>query len=277
ENAELARQTQIKLAETETLLSVSRAVSSTFELQELVRHFLRQVANTFAADTVGLWLVDETGQWLTPLAGYHVPPAQLEALRDVRLSIAEHPLYVEAAATRRPIVVEDAATDPRLPAVLREQAPHKSHLWVPIVAKGRMIGGFAVVWWTRTREFSAGDLALIEAIATQAGVAIENARLFDENRRRVEELSVLHELSRAVTGQLDRAALLESLRGQLARVVDVSNMVVVLRDGQVDPSEPRRYPASGIGLMAPVLESGRALRTDDYGAECARRGVRPVA
>src|SRR6185436_3994671 len=255
----------------------SRAVSSTFDLQSLVRHFMRQVATTFEADTVGLWLVDETGRWLTPLAGYHVPPAQLEMLRGVRLSITDHPIFAQAASTLRPVVSHDASNDPRLPRALREDAPHRSHLWVPVVAKGRMIGGFAVVWWTRLREFSASDLALIEAIATQAGVAIENARLFDENRRRVEELSVLHELSRAVTGQLDRAALLESLRGQLARVVDVSNMVVVLRDGQVDPSEPRRYPASGIGLMAPVLESGRALRTDDYGAECARRGVRPVA
>ena len=93
ENAELARQTQSKLAETETLLSVSRAVSSTFDLQSLVRHFMRQVATTFEADTVGLWLVDETGRWLTPLAGYHVPPAQLETLRGVRLSIADHPIF----------------------------------------------------------------------------------------------------------------------------------------------------------------------------------------
>jgi len=290
ENAELARQTQRKLAETETLLSVSRAVSSTFDLHGLVRHFLRQVANTFEADTVGLWLVDESGQWLTPLAGYHVPPAQLEALRGVRLSILDHPIYAESAATRRAIVVEDAATDPRLPRILREQAPHKSHLWVPVVAKGRMIGGFAVVWWTRSREFSPSDLALIEAIATQAGVAIENARLFDENRRRVEELSVLHELSRAVTGQLDRAALLDALRGQIGRVLDVGNMGVLLRaedgdemevvlrtvDGEIDVSEPRRYPSTGVGLMTVVLEAGTPLRVDDYAGECARRGVQPV-
>jgi signal transduction histidine kinase/CheY-like chemotaxis protein len=290
ENADLARQTQRKLAETQTLLSISRAVSSTLDVQGLARHFMRQVATTFGADTVGLWMVDETGRWLTPLAGYRVPPTQLGALREVRLSM-DTPLYAEAAATLRPVFTHDAASDPRLPAVIREQAPHRSHLFVPVVAKDRMIGGFAVVWWERQRDLSESDLALVEAIAGQAGAAIENARLFEENRRRVEELSVLHELSRAVTGQLDRAALLESLRGQLARVVDVSNMVVVLRaedsddievalrlrDGQVDPSEPRRYPASGIGLMAPVLESGRALRTDDYGAECARRGVRPVA
>jgi GAF domain-containing protein/CheY-like chemotaxis protein len=290
ENADLARQTQSKLAETQTLLSISRAVSSTLDLQGLARHFMRQVATTFGADTVGLWMVDETGRWLTPLAGYRVPPAQLGALRGVRLSM-DTPLYAEAAATLRPVFTHDAAHDARLPAVIREQAPHRSHLFVPVVTKDRMIGGFAVVWWERQRDFSESDLALVEAIASQAGAAIENARLFEENRRRVEELSVLHELSRAVTGQLDRAALLEALRAQLARVVDVRNMVVVLRteetdeievalrmiDGEVDTAEPRRYPrASGIGLMAPVLESGRALRTDDYGAECTRRGVKPV-
>jgi GAF domain-containing protein/CheY-like chemotaxis protein len=291
ENADLARQTQSKLAETQTLLSISRAVSSTLDLQGLARHFMRQVATTFGADTVGLWMVDETGRWLTPLAGYRVPPTQLAVLREVRLSM-DTPLYAEAATTLRPVYTHDAATDVRLPAIFREQAPHRSHLFVPVVAKDRMIGGFAVVWWDRQHEFSESDLALVEAIAGQAGAAIENARLFEENRRRVEELSVLHDLSRAVTGQLDRAALLDSLRAQLARVVDVSNMVVVLRaedsdeievalrmiDGQVDWGEPRRYPgASGIGLMAPVLESGRALRTDAYGAECERRGLKPVA
>jgi GAF domain-containing protein/CheY-like chemotaxis protein len=291
ENAELARQTQSKLAETETLLSVSRAMSSTLDVQGLARHFLRQVARTFGADTVGLWMLDETGQWLLPHSGYRVPTPWLLGLRDVRLSLTGHGFYEEAARTRRPVFTADAARDPRVPAVIREQAPHQTQLFVPIVAKDRMIGGFAVVWAERVRELSAGDLALIEAIASQAGVAIENARLFEENRRRVEELSVLHELSRSVTGQLDRAAVLEALRTQLARVVDVRNMVVILRaadrdelevalrtlDGELDTSEPLRYPSSGVGLVAPVLESGRPLRTDDYSAECARRGLKPNA
>jgi GAF domain-containing protein/CheY-like chemotaxis protein len=290
ENVELARQTQIKLTETETLLSVSRAVSSTLDVQSLVRLFLRQVATTFGADTVGLWMVDETGQWLTPFAGYRVPTAQLTALREVRLSMVEHAIYAEAARTKRPVFSADAAHDPRMPPIIREEAPHRSHLFVPVVAKDRMIGGFAVVWWERGRDFTAGDLALMEAIANQAGVAIENARLFEENRQRVEELSVLHELSRAVTGELDRAALLDALRTQLARVLDVRNMLVILRaddgddlevalrivDGEREEGEPRRYPP-GSGLVGAVLDSGQPLRTDDYAAECMRRGVRPVA
>jgi GAF domain-containing protein/CheY-like chemotaxis protein len=290
ENAELARQTQAKLAETETLLTVSRAVSSTLDVQSLVRHFLRQVAAAFGADTVGLWMVDETGQWLTPFAGYRVPTPWLQALRTLRLSISEHAIYAEAARTRRPVFSADAVNDPRMPPVIREQAPHPSHLWVPVVAKDRMIGGFAVVWQQPRRAFTESELGLVEALANQAGVAIENARLFEENRRRVEELSVLHELSRAVTGQLDRAALLEALHLQLGRVLDVRNMVIVMRadegdefevalrlvDGRRDDGEPRRYPPGGPGLMGVVLQTGQSLRTEDYGAECARRGVTPV-
>ena len=45
----------------------------------------------------------------------------------------------------------------------------------------------------------------MEAVGSQAGAALENARLFHDNQRRVEELAVLHELSRAVTGRLDKA------------------------------------------------------------------------
>jgi GAF domain-containing protein/CheY-like chemotaxis protein len=290
ENSELARQTRRKLAETETLLSVSRALSSSLDIQALVRHFLRSVASATGADCVGSWIVGDDGEWLEPLAGYRIPPERLEAFRGFRVSILKHAFYAEAARTRRPIHTSDAMHDPRLPAAVREQGPHRSQLFVPVVVKDRMIAAFAAVWWELAREFGDGELALMEAIANQAGVALENARLFDENRRRVEELSVLHDLSRAVTGQLDRAALIEALRGQLARVLSAENMVVILCDeargdlevairivnGVEDPSPPRRFPTHACGLVSVVLEQNRAVRTDDYAAACEQYGAAPV-
>jgi signal transduction histidine kinase/ActR/RegA family two-component response regulator len=122
-------------------------------------------------------------------------------------------------------------------------------------------------------------------------VAVENARLFTENRRQVQELSVLYDLSRAVTGELDRAALVEAIRRHLERVMDVRNMVILIRDedaddiqvalrtldGERNDDEPLRYSLRGIGLIQFVLEEGRTLRTADYAAECARLGVAPVA
>jgi GAF domain-containing protein/ActR/RegA family two-component response regulator len=290
ENADLSRQTQAKLRETEALLSVSRALSATLDLTTLFRHLLRRVASTLGADSVGVWLLGEDGEWMEPHTGYHVPRELLEFLRRARLSIAKDEFYAEAARTLRPIFSRDVGADSRVPAVLREGAPHRSQLFVPIVTQGRFIGGFAAVWWERECELSTGDLDLMEAIASQAAIAIANVRLFEENRRQVEELSVLYELSRAVTGQLDRTALIDAVATQMARVLDARQMIAMLvdesrgdlevifriADGARQPAH-ERHPRRGVGLQSVVLETGRPLRSEDYVADCARHGVQPVA
>jgi GAF domain-containing protein/CheY-like chemotaxis protein len=290
ENAELARQTEIKLRETETLLSVSRALSSTVNLEALLRHFLRSVTRAVEADSAGAWLRAGDDEWLEPVAGYQIPPERLAALRGLRVSLARHAFYAEAARTKRPVSSSHVAEDPRLADVMTDALPHRSQLFVPVVVKDRVIGGFGLIWLDRVREFSPGEIALMEAIANQAGVAIENARLFEENRRQVGELSVLHELSRAVTGQLDRAALVDAIRAQVARVLDARNMLIALRDedrgdfevilrvvdGALEMRPPLRYPPRSVGLMSVVFETGRPMRTDDYLAECARSGVEPA-
>jgi len=290
ENAELARQTQAKLEETERLLSISRTLASTLDLETLPRQFLRHVVTALGADTGGMWLLDGGGEWMEALAGYHVPPDRLDDLRRVRLSIVQHPFYAEAARTRRPVVSTDVMRDPRIPPELCGAAPHRTQLFVPIIAKDRIVGGYGVMWWEASREPSEGELRVMVAIASQAGVALENARLFRDNQRRVEELSVLHELSRAVTGQLDQADLLDTIEQQVARLLDVRHIVILfddevddhlevvlrVKDGARPEGERRHYARSAAGLSGVVLGTARPLRTDDYIAECARHHVDPV-
>ena len=289
ENVDLVRQTETKLRETETLLSVSRALSSTLDLESLLRHFLRRVAQAVDADAVGSYLLDEDGEWLRPFQGYRLPPEHLEALRRLRLSIRQYPFYAEGAHAKRPVFARCVAEDPRIPRIVRDNLPHQSQLFVPIVTKDRVIGGLVAVWWQRAREFSDSDLAVIEAIATQAGVALENARLFEENRRQVKELSVLHALSRAVTGELDRRTLVEALYAQVALVFDTRDLLILLpgtaepevvvalriRDGERQATSFERCSANHAGLAAAVMKTGLLVRTNDYAGECARHGVDP--
>ena len=286
ENVELARQTEAKLKETNTLLAVSRAMSSSLDVDVLVRQFLGRIATVLDADGVGSYMLRDS-EWLTPLQGYRLPPERLELLRKLRLSIVSHPFYAEGARTKRPVFSPDAMNDSRIPDVMREAVPHKSELFIPIVAKGQVIGGLIAAWWNRVREFSEGELALIEAIASQAGIALENARLFQENRRRLEELSVLHGLSRAITGQLDRKALIEALDSEVTRVFDARNVVVALSgdtegeaelvlritDGVRDADVPQILTQPEAGLAGVVMTTGVSLRTDDHAEECARRGI----
>ncbi len=161
----------------------------------------------------------------------------------------------------------------------------------PLSVQERLLG---VIAMNRTSPAAAPfldeDLAVLESFAARAAIALENARLYAQNRRQVEELSVLYELSRAVTGQLDRATLLEAIRAQVARILDAANMAIVLLDderrdlevvlrtvdGARDMRTPLRYPSHAVGLMSVVLLTGEAVLTEDYIAECARRGVEPV-
>src|SRR5256885_9936562 len=170
---------------------------------------------------------------------------------------------------------------------MRDALPHRGQLFVPRVVKERVIGGFGLIWYERARAFSESELGLMEVIANQAGVAIDNARLFEENGRQVQERAVLHELSRAVTGELERAAMIDAIHAQVAGVLDVRNRDSALHDeerreseillrieaGVVDLRPPLRYAERESGLMSVVRDTGRAIRTDDYEAECARHGV----
>jgi signal transduction histidine kinase/CheY-like chemotaxis protein len=238
-----------------------------------------------------MWLLEDDKEWLTPLAGYHLPSERIEAIRGLRLSIRRHAFYREAAEQRRSVISTDAAHDPRIPEEVRRSAPMRTHLFVPIFAQEQMIGGFSAGWWDKVRELSEAEIRLMEAVASQAGVALQNARLFQDNQRRVQELSVLHELSRSVTGQLDQAGILDTLHQQVPRVLDVRHMAVVLLneerdrldvalrvlDGRrCDEAEPRSYPLGQSGLTTIVLETGRPIRSSDYLGECRRHGVAPV-
>jgi signal transduction histidine kinase len=289
ENADLARQTRQKLEEMERLLAVGRTMASTLELGPLLREFLRHVARTVDADSVAMWLADPATGVLDPIAGYHVPADVVARVRGFRLDPRQSPLYADAIARRVAVVSANAPAEPRLPAALTALAPHQGQLFAPIVAKDRVIGAIIAAWWEREPALTERELALVEAMGAQAGVALENARLFEEHRRRLEELSVLHELSRAVTGQLDVGALAEAVHREASRVLDTGNLSVLLhdeargvltpalavREGMRESGPPVDLPPDA-GLAGLVVARRTPLRTAGYLEACRREGVRPL-
>ena len=289
ENADLARQTTEKLDEMERLLSVSRALSSTIELGPLLRTLLQHLTRTAGADSAGVWLADPATGVLEPFAGYHVPRAVVERLSGFRIDPGQSPLYADAIARRAVVTSKDAARDGGLPPGLVALAPHRSQLFAPIVANERPVGAIIAVWWDREPTCGDRELALVDAMANHAGIALERARLFEDDRRKLAELSALYELSRVVTGQLDTAQLVEVVHREVARVLDVRNLAIFLYDpvrrelevalrewdGAREPDLPRRR-ALGVGLATAVVTRREPLRTTDYAAACEREGVEPV-
>ncbi|MGH7355906.1 MAG: GAF domain-containing protein [Candidatus Rokuibacteriota bacterium] len=290
ENTKLYAEVRERLRETTALLAVGRVLQRPGAVADTMRLVAREVANAFGADMVGAYLLDEPKEALVAVAGYHVPRDLLGAFLGKPMRLEAFSALLDAWRDGRASYSDDVLNDDRFDAAWKAGLPPHSVLFVPTIAHGEPVGGLFVVWWRTGRPFPPAEISLAEGVAAQVGLAIESAGLFEENRRRVEELSVLHDLSRAVTGQLDRAAVIEAIRSHVARVLDARNMVMILRDvergdlevalrirdGAEDREPPLRYPAGTTGLMTRVLESGQPVRTDDYLGDCARLGVIPV-
>jgi signal transduction histidine kinase len=95
---------------------------------------------------------------------------------------------------RRSIRIPDVMTDPRGVGFPPNHPPMHSFLGAPVKAMGRVFGNLYLTEKAGGSEFSVDDEAALEVLATQAGVAIDNARLYEETQRAERELARLQVL-----------------------------------------------------------------------------------
>jgi GAF domain-containing protein/CheY-like chemotaxis protein len=282
ENARLFSLESARRGQIAVLAEAERELAPELDPGRLLTLIIERATRLFSAPGV-IYLADAGGML--------VPRAWTQGGGFGNLSLASGQGVVGACAEQRRGLIENDYAASRFALSKWVELGVSRAMAFPLTVQDRLLG---VVAMNRAgadaAPFSDDDLALLESFAARAAIALENARLYEQNRRQVEELSVLLELSRAVTGQLDRTTLLEAIHTQVGRVLDADNMAIVLRDdergdlevvlrtldGVRDMRSPLRYPSRSVGLMSVVLETGEPVRTDDYAAECARWHVEPV-
>jgi GAF domain-containing protein len=221
ENARLFEETQQRIGQTQLLLSVSEATASTLESTEVMRRIARAVAGALGADTTAAYVLDETGQWLQPVAGYRVPPAQLEMYQRVQLPVEGHPFIEEAIGKQQTVFASDTARDARYDEEIARFIPARSVLLTPMMVKDEAIGVLWAVWWEQAHELTDEEQGLAEGLVRQAAIAIDSARLFGETRRRAEEFAALHEVSLELAQeQRDLDTVLETITRQAMALLD---------------------------------------------------------
>jgi PAS domain S-box-containing protein len=283
ERAELQRREQLRLRETETLLAVSRALSSTLDPTETMRRVAREIALALGADSVGAYLADAAHESLWPTAGYRVPHDMLDAFRRIPIPIKGHTAIEEAWVHRRAVWTDNMPGDSRVDPETLRQFPHQSDLFVPIRVKDRPVGGFFVIWWTARRSFTEWEISLVQGISDLAGIFLENAQLYREtaqaSRAKDEFLATLsHELrnplgaiANAVAalhrgpGGEDKAARLRQLIDRqthhLTRLVDDLLDVARATAGKIALTrQPVDLGDVAGGCVRSLRESGRAHR-----------------
>jgi signal transduction histidine kinase len=205
ENARLYQNAWERARKLSTLYEVGRTISSTLNLQEVLDLIMVKAVEILDAEAGSLLLLDERGREL--IFQVAIGPTGKQLL-DRRLPVGTG-LAGAAAQEGQAIIVNDVKADPRWNVTVDEstQFVTRSVLAVPMVSKERVIGVIEVINKRSDPGFDEEDASLLTAFASQAAVAIENARLYSTTDQilaeRVCELSLMQAIDRQLNATLD--------------------------------------------------------------------------
>jgi signal transduction histidine kinase len=180
--------------------------------------------------------------------------------------------------TGKPLLVSDVSQDPRHHRVPGDSQT-KSELIVPLKTKDLIIGVLAVSS-DRLDGLDESDLAVVQSLAHQATIAIENARFLEAEQRRAEQFRVISEVGRQITSILDIDELLREIVRSLKETFGYYLITVGLIEGDEvvfkagvkthwdDPQfQPPSVKVGGKGITAWVAATGEPILAPDVSKE----------
>jgi signal transduction histidine kinase len=161
-----------------TINAVCSIVTGSLELEQILNGALDKVLEVMGLDVGLIFFLDRRTQELI-LAAYRGISEESAAGVD-RLKLGEG-FCGQVAQSGELMMVKDSSSDPRLTRIAVRKEGLRSQIIIPLKSKGEVQGVLAVA--TRgSRQFLPEELELTTAIGNQIGVAIENARLYDNMR-----------------------------------------------------------------------------------------------
>jgi signal transduction histidine kinase len=204
----------------ETLLEASRALSAELDPAALLTQVMETAARVTEAEAGSLLLLDEvTGELVFDTA----LGAAGERVKSVRLKPGEG-LAGWVAARREPLLVNNVPVDPRWAKRVDQRSDFETRqlIAVPVVHQGRLLGVLESINKKGGDRFDENDRRLMELLAAEVGVALENARLFARLRAEKQTLAALFAEMTDGAAVVDPHGRVEMINAAGARLLGVS-------------------------------------------------------
>ncbi|MBF8255788.1 MAG: hypothetical protein HW375_695, partial [Anaerolineales bacterium] len=178
-----------------------------------------------------------------------------------------------------------AITQQAFDSVATAQSEDGREVAVPVVVRGEAIATISARRPAEDEPWAKDDIELIQAAAVQVGLALESARQYAEEQRRVAELEVVNRVAQAVSQLLRLDSLFRVVHAQMAQVLPQTDLAIGLYDPATDQvaypfwsednevSERRLAPV-GNDMAAYVLRTRQPLTlTEDLAGQAAIFGI----
>jgi len=241
----------------EASAEVASAVSSVLDRDRLIRQVVDLIRERFDLYYVGLFLVDEEGEWAWLRAGTgEAGQAMLARGHKIRVGTGMVGWAIANAQARIALDVGEDAV--RLATA--ELPKTRSEAALPLRSRGRVIGALTVQS-DRPAAFDQATIVVLQAMADQVAVALDNARLFAEAEEALEAM-------RRAYGEMGRRAWRQTLRAYGGIGYHISQEGLTrLEEGDTSAWRPETRRA---------LESGRPVQSEDSTPEGSRFLSLPV-
>ncbi|HXQ36636.1 MAG TPA: GAF domain-containing protein, partial [Anaerolineales bacterium] len=178
-------------------------------------------------DTATLWLREKNRLNVAAARGF----PDTERRLGLTIAMEDSLLFKEMIRTGQAILVGDVRQDPRFPQL---EAPRLSWLGMPLISKNEVIGVLALEKW-QAYFYNRENLQVGTTFASQAAIALENARLFEDSMSRASELdqrsqrlALLNRFSSALSGLLEEGKILQLTAQELMDALNAPLVSVVM-------------------------------------------------
>jgi signal transduction histidine kinase/CheY-like chemotaxis protein len=257
-----------RLTRLSSLVEIGRALSSSLDLGTLLETVHWQMGRVFDAANFYVAIHEEEArQWFMALDfehGLRQPPAR----HSIDAGLTGHMIRTRAGLIF-PTPPDFAAFVEREGNIALGELP-VSWMGVPLLAGDRVMGAMAIQNYDQEVRYDADDLEFFLTVGTQVAMAIQNADLYKDVSSRATELSILLEISRALSKNLELEPLLETVCREVGRVFDTKNFYIATHEKGSDEHTisfgfkngerlpPATYPIR-MGLTGYILKTGHSL------------------
>ncbi|MBI5302214.1 MAG: GAF domain-containing sensor histidine kinase [Chloroflexi bacterium] len=266
------QETHRRVARLQIASQIGQRMSALLDLDTLLAEVVRLLRARFGYYQVHILLTNEAHKELV-LREASGPYADQVKARHMRTPIDQTSVVGWVAQTGKPLLSNDVHQEPRNPSA-ELLANTLAQLAVPLRV-GKHIIGVLDAQSDRLNAFSKEDVIVLEILGNQLGIAIENARLFQETKRRYEAMIALHETSLDMITQLNREELLQALlrRGVQLLSAEASSLFLYNPDEQLiynvaNYNTTRDWTGitvrPGEGAIGRIIETGQPIIVDNY-------------